>query len=297
MLFILFAESKLCLKDLSDDITDELIERLQADEAALENFYQFFGLKLGDQYPLKGRFPLHEIKKLFPDTTVSVLKKCFEVLRLYDLTELLEKVKPRSLRPAVSPEQIEKLRRADNRPTKYHSDVAVLVVDFTVEMGIVEREDVKKIETFFKDLNSRNEVAIISLARSQETRKVLRVVKERRRRMVSYQLYEEDVKTELEIMVQRKVYLEKTLEVMRTKTGSKQRPSRRTLSEAKQQELKCRGELENVIKKREQAERDVEKLKELEKEITKPMSTVMDEWIHNQGLLASYTYKHDCIFK
>ena len=82
MIVIFFAESsKLCLKDLSNDITDELIERLQADEAALEKFYQFFGLKLGDRYPLKGRFPLHEIKTLFPDTTVNVLKECFEVLQ------------------------------------------------------------------------------------------------------------------------------------------------------------------------------------------------------------------------
>jgi len=163
MLIIFFAvSSKLCLKDLSDDVTHKLIQRLQADEAALEKFYQFFGLKMGVQYPLKGRFLLKEIKKMFPDTTVSVLKECFEVLRLYDLVEILEKVKPRSLRPAVSPEQIEKLRRADERPTKYHSDVAVLVVNYTVGQEDI-RENAEKIETFFKDLNSRNEVTIISL--------------------------------------------------------------------------------------------------------------------------------------
>ena len=107
MFVIFLAESsKLCLKDLSDDVTREFIKKLQADEAALEKFYQFFGLKLGDRYPLKGRFPLHEIKTLFPDTTINVLKECFEVLQLYDLGEILEKVRPRSLRPAVSPEQI-----------------------------------------------------------------------------------------------------------------------------------------------------------------------------------------------
>ena len=54
MLIIFFAEnSKLCLKDLSDNITAELTERLQADEAALEKFYQLFGLKMGGQYPLE----------------------------------------------------------------------------------------------------------------------------------------------------------------------------------------------------------------------------------------------------
>ena len=71
---------------------------------------------------------------------------------------------PRSLCPGLSQEQIEKLRRAHERPTKYHSDLAVLVVDHSYEGDIVKREDAEKIKTFFKDLNSRNEVAIISLA-------------------------------------------------------------------------------------------------------------------------------------
>jgi len=62
MLIIFFAvSSKLCLKDLSDDVTDELIKRLQADGAAFEKFYQFFGLKMGVRYPLKGIFPLELI--------------------------------------------------------------------------------------------------------------------------------------------------------------------------------------------------------------------------------------------
>lgn len=33
-------------------------------------------------------------------------------------------------------------------------------------------------------------------------------------------------------------------------------------------------------------------LKELEKEGAKPISTTMDEWIHNQGWLTSCTYIH-----
>ena len=40
-----------------------------------------------------------------------------------------------------------------------------------------------------------------------------------------------------------------------------------------------------------QAKKDFEKLKELE-EVAKPISTTMDEWIHNQGWLTSYTYIH-----
>jgi len=288
MLIIFFAESsKLCLKDLSSDVTVGLSLRLQADDAALEKFYQFFGLKMGGWYQQYDSFPLEEIKKMFPDTTVSVLKECFEVLRLYDLVEILEKVKPRSLRPAVSREQIEKLRRTDDRPTKYHSNVAVLIVDITAE---VEREDAEKIETFFKDLNSQNEVATISLASSQETRKFLREVRERN--VKNYDFDELRLKTNLESVLKRKARLEKELE-METKEGRKQRESGLELRQLEQLELRFRGELEVVAKEKKQTGGDVEKLKELkelEKENEKSLSTAMDELIHNQGWLTSRTY-------
>jgi len=279
MLIIFFAESsKLCLKDLSSDVTVELNLRLQVDEAALEKFYLFFGLKMGGRYPLKGRFALEEIKKMFPDTTVSVLKECFEVLRLYDLVEILEKVKPRSLRPAVSPEQIEKLRRADDRPTKYHSDVAVLVVDLTVshEEGIVVRENAEKIDTFFKDLNSRNEVTIISFDSSQETREVLMELKERHH-LIGF--YRSTVK-HLNSVLQREARLQKELQkVMQMEQGPKKRLELELeLSEVKKEELLRRGELSYFAK----VERDIEKLQELEKECTNFISTAMDKWIHSQ---------------
>ena len=274
------------MKDLSDDVTRKLTEMLQADEAALEKFYQFFGLKM------EGWFPLEEIKQMFPDTAVSVLKECFEALRLYDLVEIMEKVKPRCLRPAVSPEQIEKLRRADDRPTKYHSNVAVLVVNHIVEDDIVEREDAEKIEIFFKDINSQNEVATIALASTQETNEVFREIRERNLGMRYYHLREDRCKKDLEKLLQRKARLEKELEeVMQMEKARLQRRSlEQKLKELKEQELRCRGKLENVAKEKEQVQRDFEKLKELEKENTKPLSTAIDKWIHNQGLLTSYTY-------
>jgi len=187
----------------------------------------------------------------------------------------MEKVKPRSLRPAVSPEQIQKLRRADDRPTKYHSDVAVLVVNHTVEEDIVEREDAEKIEKFFKDLDSRNEVAIISLASSQEALECLPELKEGNRR-IEYHL---ETVERLESVLQRKAHLEEELErVMQLEKGREQRRRLELeLSEVKNEELWYRGEMEIVAK----VKRDMKKLKE--KENTKPISTAMDEWIHNQG--------------
>ena len=282
MLFLLLAEAdKLCLKDLSSDLTEELDQRLTADKAAMEKLYQFFGLKLGHQ------FRLADLKDLFPDTTVSVLKKCFEALRMYDFAEIMEKVRPRSLRPALSPDQIEKLWRAGDRPTKYHSDVAVLVVTHSVEDDIVERNEAEKIEIFIKDLNSRSEVATISLASSQETRELLRKIDHRDHRkyiMRYYHLDEERLKTQLESILQEKALFEKELEMQMGK-GFDGKTITMKLSVLKVHELQITGDLEDIAKAKKQEERNFEKLKELEKESTKLISTAMDKWIHNQGWL------------
>ena len=260
------------------------MEMLQTDKAALEKFYQYFGLQM------EGPFPL-QIKQMFPDTAVSVLKDCFKALRLYDLVEIMEKVKPRSLRPAVSQGQIEILRRADDRPTKYHSNVSVLIVNHIVEEDSVERKDVENIETFFKDINSQNEVATIAMASTQET---LEVLMETTTRMRRNHLKEDMLKKEHESSLQLMARVEKELEeVMQVTNRRQQRESLELeLKRFKEEELRYRGKLENAAKRKKEAERDFEKLKELEKENTKPLSTALDEWIHNQGLLTSYTYTH-----
>ena len=285
MLFVRHAEAgRLCLKDLSSDVTEELDQILQADNVAMEKLYHFFGLNLGH------RFGLTDLKELFPDTTVSMLKRCFEAMRMYDLAEIMERVRPRSLRPALSPEQIEKLWRAGDRPSKYHSDVAVLVVNHAVgEEDVVKSKNSEKIEIFFKDLNLRNEVAIISLASSQENREVLRKIKQRGRRNLGlYHQRENSLKRDLEWVLQWKTGLEEELdEVKQMKKGRKQRRSalELELKMVQRRELEYRGQLENIVKERERAKRESEKLKELEKESTKPISTAMDEWIHNKGWL------------
>ena len=53
----------------------------------------------------------------------------------------------------------------------------------------------------------------------------------------------------------------------------------------KHQELRLKGQLEYLAREKKKEERDFEKLKELEKESTKLISTAMDKWIHNQGWL------------
>ena len=279
MLFILHAEAdKLCLKDLSNDVTKDLDRRLEADKAAVQKFYQYFGLKLGHG------FGLTDLKELFPDTTVSVLKKSFEALRLYDLAEIMEKVRQRFLRPALSPEQAEKLWRAGDQPTKYHSDVAVLVVNHNVEEDIVERNEAEMIEIFVKDLNSRNEVATISLASSQETREFLGEIDGNYETPRYYHFHEERLKAELDRILREKARFEKQLKEEVEKPGYERWISVE-LSRFKRREIRLKGELEHFAKAKEQAERDFEKLKELEKESAKLISTAMDKWIHKQGWL------------
>ncbi len=251
-----------------------MITRLKADEAARDKFYHFFGLIVPDRYPLSDF-----IKELFPDTAVSVLKECFEALQLYDLTELLEKVRPRSLRPALFPEQVEKLWRTDDRPTRYHSNVAVLVVNRVVEGDDVKRDSEEKIEAFFKGLSPRNEVAIISSPSSQETREAREEDQlEKRKEEIRHQL-----KVELPL---RRKRLKKQLEMKMEKEDNAR--VRLFWSRLQEEELLLRLELDNCIeestKLREQLEKNIEKVEEQEK---KAVSTAMDKLIHNQGWLTS----------
>ena len=147
---ISFEADRLRLKDLSQLVTGELNQRLKADATTMEKVSRYFGLK-GDPFS----FSFLPIEHFFPDTTVSVLKECFEALRLYDLAEILAKVKPCALCPVLSSEQVEKLQLGDRR-TKHHRNMAVVVVDVSSEKSAAEM-----IETFFKDLNPKNEVNVI----------------------------------------------------------------------------------------------------------------------------------------
>ncbi|XP_078359421.1 uncharacterized protein LOC144643904 isoform X2 [Oculina patagonica] len=280
--------NKLRLKDLSGDVTQELIGRLYADEAAEEKFYRFFGLKMQDRYPI-----LKNVGQMFPDTTVSVLKECFEALQLYDLTELLEKVRPRSLRPALTPEQVENLQRTDDRPTKYHSDVAVLVINNIVEGGNVKKDNEEKIEVFFKALNPRNEVTVTSVSISQETLEFLQETAWKKEEKGKLKLTEKYIRDQLEneLPRQRKRLEEKP--GMQVEKGSER--AFRTLlytkrqlspSEIAQQELRLSRKLDDCTEKsaklRKQIEKNIEKVKEQEKKAEKAISAVIDKRIHNQ---------------
>ena len=154
---------KLCLKDLSENVVEELTFKLGIDPGVMVQFFQAFGLCAFQSvwaFQAFGFDPkkilmssilsiLRNIRELYPDTSVTTSKNVAEALKLYDLVELLDKAKPRELRPALSLKEIENLTNANNRPTRFFSDVAVLIID---------HNEAEKIESFFKALNSQHEV-------------------------------------------------------------------------------------------------------------------------------------------
>ena len=151
----------LCLKDLSKAVTAEISFRLQTDLTALEQFCQSFGLdRTKLHFSMRGE-SRQEIIELFPDTPVTLLRDVFRKLELYDLVELLEKVRPSTLR-ALPAKEMDKLLNANNkRPTKFFSKAEVLIIDY-FDFAAVEKANIQRLGSFFKDLNSKSQVAEIT---------------------------------------------------------------------------------------------------------------------------------------
>ena len=141
--------------------------KLSADRVGLDRVFRFFGLKV-DFRPSSHVSCMRQIAHSFPNTPVDLMRQCFEALQMYDLVDLLEKaVKTISLRPVLSSGEVEMLR-TDNLPTKSHNNVVVLVVNESADKDLNQ-----KIEGFFKELNSQNDVTVIGSSRSEEKLKEL----------------------------------------------------------------------------------------------------------------------------
>ena len=162
--------SKLCLKDLSKEVTEELMFRLNSNKDVLNQFYRSFGLDpvlLHDARDAGAQW--RNIQSIFPDTPVKLLKEVFEALKLYDFAEFLEKAtKPRTLRPAFPLKEIEKLSNA-NRPIKVYSKVEVLMIDFCeANEPTVDNDAAAKVGSFFKNLDSQNKITSLTSKISEE---------------------------------------------------------------------------------------------------------------------------------
>ena len=270
--------SKLCLKDVNNQVTTELTSRLQNDPVALERVYRSFGLDPGK---LRTR-GLSDIKELFPDTPVKMLKDVCEALQLYDLVELLDKVtKPRTLRPALPLKEIEKLPRANNRPIKIFTQAEVLIINFSREDGA--DCDAEKFGSFFKVLNPQNQVTTLTTKSSRNLSEQLH--KLRGNRMMK----ERDIfmaKKE-EIMLQQR--LENKIPYKSMASGKKISPEpkevemKKELGEITKKSKRLTEEItsinEEIKEKKEELKKEDEKLKMI-------FSTQIDKWTEQaQGRL------------
>ena len=151
--------------------------KLSVDKVGLEKVFRFFGLKVDFQSSSHVSF-MKRITRSFPNTPVDLMRQCFEALQMYDLVDLLEKAaKTSSLRPVLSLGEVETLRTG-NIPTKSHNNVVVLVVNDSADKNFNQ-----KIEGFFKELNSQNDVTIIGSSLSEEKLKELKDFKWKQKRL------------------------------------------------------------------------------------------------------------------
>ena len=256
-------------------VTGELNQRLEADATAIEKVSRFFGFK-GDPFS----FPFLPMEDFFPDTPVSVLKECFEALRLHDLAEILAKVKPRALCPALSPDQVEKLQLGDRR-TKNYSKMAALVVNVSSE-----KDTAKMIETFFKDLNPRNEVGVIPFTNLREKYLVRENIEEREQLEMFAVAKEKEIRYGLEIQLPKMKNRIEGEDQEKSKSPEEESVRKvggppwidsdlsrlrvKSITNLKEEELFLRKRLETIIeeitKLREEIKRGTEQIEDIERE-------------------------------
>ena len=276
-------------------VTGELNQRLEADATAIEKVSRFFGFK-GDPFS----FPFLPMEDFFPDTPVSVLKECFEALRLHDLAEILAKVKPRALCPALSPDQVEKLQLGDRR-TKNYSKMAVVVINVSSE-----KDTAKMIETFFKDLNPRNEVGVIPFTNLREKYLVRENIEEREQLEMFAVAKEKEIRYRLEIQLPKMKNRIEGEDQEKSKSPEEESVRKvggppwidshlsrlrvKSITNLKEEELFLRKQLESIMeeitKLREEIKRGTKRIEDIERENNDAelaLLNVMDKWIQDQG--------------
>ena len=148
----------------------ELACRLQVDPTAQQRFYEAFGLNPEKLSP----YMLKNIAEFFPYTRVKVLEEVFQELQLYDLVEMLEKVKLRSLRPSLPLKEMKKLLNVSGRPSKFYNKAEVLIIEQSDRNAVVDAyPNVEGIGSFFKALNSQNQITKVTVKVAGQTEKEL----------------------------------------------------------------------------------------------------------------------------
>ena len=258
-------------------MTTELASRLLNDPVALERFYRSFGLDPGK---LRTR-GLSDIKELFPDTPVKMLKDVCEALQLYDLAELLDKVtKPRALRPALPLKEIEKLPTANNRPIKIFTQAEVLIINFSRKDGA--DSGAENFGSFFKVLNPQNQVTTLTAKSSRNLSGQLD--KLRKDRMIKE--YEIEEATDKEAVLQHCLENEIPYPSGYIRSRSLRMESKEMTEIKKELKEKSKRLAKEIISINEEIKEKNEELKKEEEKLKMIFSTQIDKWTEQaQGRL------------
>ena len=279
-------------------MVSEVTLRLEGDPSSEERFRKSFGLY--SKRKLQPELVVSDIKKLFPDTPIRLLKDVFEALQLYDIVELLEKAKPRTLRPALPLKEIERLPEAINRPTTFYSKMSVLIIDNGKD------DSAERIESSFKTLNSGSEVITITVAELVTKLEALRRVKDTKEGIPQwhagpYYYAEKRVKEDLELVRSR---LRNDPQEFPVVSAGRHR-SKRQQRELMEYESTLKIQLEEILKEKEQwmkqqnldsVEKELrqkeEEIRQKEEELQKEdeefqmaLSTVVNKWVEQEGWL------------
>ncbi|CAH3148387.1 unnamed protein product [Pocillopora meandrina] len=243
--------STICVKDLGEESINEVDRKLSVDKVGLDRVFRFFGLKV-DFRPSSHVSCMRQIAHNFPNTPADLMRQCFEALQMYDLVDLLEKaVKTISLRPVLSSGEVETLRTG-NLPTKSHNNVVVLVVNESADKDLNQ-----KIEGFFKELNSQNDVTVIGSSRSEEKLKELRDLKRK----------------QMDLKRKQMVLKQPSGEVGKTKSAVIRRVDRFSAIKFQITQLEKEIEMNKPL---------VEELLKENEETKTIITSTMDNWIQNQ---------------
>ena len=253
---------------------------------------------------------LHDIAEFFPDTPVKLLKDVFQVFQLYDLAEMLEKVKSRALRLSLPLKEMKK--NASERPLKVYGKVELLIIEYSDWTAVEDAyPDVERIGCFFLALNSQNQITKLTvtvagrteekLRKSKETEDNLDLVAKVKEAFLKKHLEEQIPKSDHNVRTgakrsAKKISYDLRLTEEERSVFQEGGPAVKKLLEKMIEEREQRKlEIENIVKEIQQKEEEIKRHHQRENEkFQMAVSTVMNKWNHpakDEGLLNCYVYK------
>ena len=235
---------------------------------------------------------LLHIAELFPDTPVKLLKDIFWELQLYDLAEMLEKVKSRALRPSLPLKEMRKLLNASERPSKFYNKAEVLIIEYSDGNAVEDAyPDVERIGCFFQALNSQSQITrltvkvagqtaneLIALRESKKTKDTLDLMARAKEAFLKEHLEKQLPKSHYKVMsiVAAPRFTEEERSVFQEGRPAMKKLLEKVTEEREQRKL----ELEKTVEKIQQKLEEMKRHHQGEKEkLQVAVSTVMDKWI------------------